>query len=579
MFIRVKTTPNSPRKSIQIVENVRDGARVKQKIVHHVGIALDEAEAQKLRHYGQELIKKITLQREAELQQGSFFPIAEADLLTTPPSQEEVVRERGRPRLKTIEEVLPPSQVTLEDIVEESRLIEGIHEIGGAMFDELYGGLVKQSRVYQRMRDVVLMRLAEPVSKYGTAARLNEQYDTEHDLDALYRMMDQLHPLIDKVKQRTFAQTCALFPDGVDLLLFDVTTLYFESVESDELRAYGYSKDCRFNTTQVVLALATNGDGLPLGYELFAGNQAEVGTLARSIEHWKTLFKIDQVCFVGDRAMFSERNLSLMEQAGYQYVVASKLKALPQPLIRQILDESAYQPMATQPQNRVAEFNHQGRRLIVSYKAERAAKDKKDRERLVTKTKKRLGTSRQAARLITNQGVKSVTRIESATVTLDDAKLQAAEQWDGLHGLITNIKDQDATTLLARYARLWVIEASFRINKHNLKMRPIFHWKKERIESHVALCYMAFATLRHLEYRVSLTQKLSVNTIVETLREVQSSIYIHKTTKDRYRVPGKFSHTARKIYTAFGLERSQDAEVYRGAQQHKMTKRGKAKQD
>ena len=99
--------------------------------------------------------------------------------------------------------------------------------------------------------------------------------------------MDKLYEQIDEVKKHTFEQTQSLFPEKVDLVLFDVTTLYFETTETDDLRKFGYSKDCKFNTTQVVLALATNQDGLPIGYELFEGNKAEVTTLAAAIESWK----------------------------------------------------------------------------------------------------------------------------------------------------------------------------------------------------------------------------------------------------------------------------------------------------
>ena len=95
--------------------------------------------------------------------------------------------------------------------------------------------------------------------------------------------------------------------------------------------------------------------------------------------------------------------------------------------------------------------------------------------------------------------------------------------------------------LIARYARLWRIEESFRINKHTLKMRPIFHFKPERIQAHIAICYMAFSVLRHMEYQVSLTQKLSVNRIIQTLMSVQASIYRHERTRDQYRVPSAFS--------------------------------------
>ena len=93
-------------------------------------------------------------------------------------------------------------------------------------------------------------------------------------------------------------------------------------------------------------------------------------------------------------------------------------------------------------------------------------------------------------------------------------------------------------------------------------MRPIFHWKPERIHAHIAMCYMTFAILRHLQYRVSLTQKISPETIIEELMNVQASIHIHKRTKDLYRVPGYFSHIARKIYKTLDITRSEDAEIY-----------------
>jgi len=157
---------------------------------------------------------------------------------------------------------------------------------------------------------------------------------------------------------------------------------------------------------------------------------------------------------------------------------------------------------------------------------------------------------------------KFVTKDESAVVNLDQDKIEEAEQWDGLHGIITNITDDTAESLLARYSRLWVIEESFRVNKHTLQMRPIFHFKPERIHAHIAICYMTFSVLRHIQYRVNLTQKISMDTILDELLNVQASIHIHKRTKDRYRLPGYFSNEARKIYKAFGLERSLDASIY-----------------
>ena len=658
MFIRVNKTPNSPRCSVQIVESIRSGDKVRIKIVHHVGIARDEDEVQKLKDYGKELIAKIIIERETASAQLTLLPSA---------SEEEILnhinKRSGRPKKKDLNNILPTSQVTLDDIVEEKRIIEGVHDIAGAMFDEMYSGFFKGKRGYEVARDVVLSRLVYPKSKRNTSQKLSSRFGKEHSVEMIYWMMDQLYPKIDLIKKMTFNKTKSLFPDKIDLLLFDVTTLYFESVETDELRNFGYSKDLRFKTTQVVLALATNQDGLPIGYELFEGNRAEVTTLVAAIESWKKLFDIHDICFVGDRAMFSGPNLQLLEEKKYHYIIAAKLKQLPEYVQQKVFDEQNYK--ASQVDDNfawVAQFpftlidcalfilkdipkpediasildgvahayafigeyfyflnrstnscvelavsdvqflelkkvlkvkrkttyliaskvclnknldaerldkirlitnHHLSGQLTVSYKSSRAFKDRKDRQHILEKIRKTLGEKGNPNKLISNSGVKQfITKDENAAITLDPQKIDDASQWDGLHGIITNIPDQTPASLLVRYSNLWVIEESFRINKHTLRMRPMFHWVPRRIHAHIALCYMTFSILRHVQYRINLTQKVSIDTILDTLLNTQASIYIHKKTKDRYRVPGNFSNDARKIYKAFGLDRSLNAEIF-----------------
>src|ERR1700722_12596857 len=171
MYIRVKSTPNSPRKSIQIVESVRAGEKVKQKIVHHVGIALDEREEQKLKDYGHELIAKITAQREKDAPQQSLFEASEPDI------SKHSKLKLGRRSRKKIEDILPPSQVTLDDILEEKRVVEGVHDVAGAMFDEMYQGLFGGRKPYQILRAVVLSRLVYPCSKRRTQEKLSKHFD------------------------------------------------------------------------------------------------------------------------------------------------------------------------------------------------------------------------------------------------------------------------------------------------------------------------------------------------------------------------------------------------------------------
>lgn len=659
MFIRVNKTPNSPRCSVQIVESIRSGDKIRTKIVHHIGIARDKEEVQKLKDYGKELIAKIIFERESSSAQLSLF---------SPASQEEILehikKAPGRPKKKELHDILPANQVTLDDIAEERRIIEGVHDIAGAMFDEMYAGLFKGKRGYEIARDVALSRLVYPKSKRNTSQKLTNSFGKKQSVEMIYWMMDQLYPKINTIKKMTFNKTKSLFPEKIDLLLFDVTTLYFESVKTDELRHFGYSKDLRFKTTQVVLALATNQDGLPIGYELFEGNRAEVTTLVDAIESWKKLFDIHDICFVGDRAMFSSANLQLLEEKKYHYIIAAKLKQLPDYVQQKIFDEQNYKISQVgnnvawvaqflftpidcslfilndipKPENlafildgiakrayafigehfyfldtstnscinlsvsdaqiielkkslkvkikttnrissktclnkkldaerldkiRLITHHHLPGQLTVSYKSSRAFKDQKDRQHILEKIQKALGEKGNPNKLISNSSIKQfITKDENAAITLDSQKIDAASQWDGLHGIITNIPDQTPASLLIRYSNLWVIEESFRINKHTLRMRPMFHWVPRRIHAHIALCYMTFSVLRHLQYRINLTQKVSIDTILDTLLNTQASIYIHKKTKDRYRIPGYFSNDARKIYKAFGLERSLNAEIF-----------------
>jgi transposase len=547
MFVRVKSTPNSPRKSIQIVENVRVGNTTKQKILHYVGVAKDEIMAEQLKNLAHETIKRLEKERQTQTE---LFDDLEP-------------KTRGRKPQKDISDIIPTSEVSLDDIEEEKRIVEGVDEIAGSAYNEIGYDKLLTRGASQLLKDVVLARLIFPYSKHKLCKTLFEQFDKKYDLNKLYRLMDQIHPNINKIKQITCAKTQALMPNA-DVVLFDVTTLHFESIDADEFREFGYSKNFRFNTTQVVLALATNEHGLPIGYELFQGNKAEVKTLIESINKWRELFNINNVTFVGDRAMFSKDNLALMDEYGYKYVIAAKLRGLSKHLQDQILDEKNYQlDFYEKDVSWIGEFNldgdHNGRKLISTYAPSRARHDRNHRNQILESLQPKTGA---AVKLIKN-GAKKYIKVEAGTTAIDDAKIVRDEQWDGMHGIITNIHDKHAKELLTKYRSLWHIEEAFRINKHDLKMRPIYHWTQKRIESHVALCYMSFALLKYIQYKVEVTQiKFSVQDVLEVLMKVQASIHVHKKTGDRYRLPSSMSNNARCIYKAFEVERSLDASIY-----------------
>jgi Transposase DDE domain len=569
VFIRVKSTPNSPRRSVQVVESVRSADAVRQRIVRHMGIALDADEEAKLRAMADEFIARETA---ARLNKDALF---EVDAASVP-------RRPGRPARQTLATVAGVDEVRLADLREVARRVEGPHEVLAPLFDYLRFDRVLDGRGTAMLRDLVIARVMAPGSKRSSAEQLDLHYGRTHSLHSVYRLMDVLHKRLDVLKQIVLEATASLTGGSVQMMLFDVTTLYFESVDADELRAFGYSKDQKYHCTQVVLALATNEDGLPIGYELFPGNTAEVKTLLACMKSWQAQLPAGQVSFVADRALCSRANLAALEAAPWNYVVAMPLRrSLAATQQAQVLNTTIAAPMELDGELVwVREFDWQGRRLVVSYSSRRAHKDQADRQALLARLQAKLAAKPRvdkatgeihqpanAKKLITNSGY--LRYIENAdqggVFVLDEDKVMADAAWDGLHAIVTNDRTSSASQLLAQYRRLWVIEESFRTIKHGLAVRPIYHFKPERIQAHIALCYLAFALTRHAQQRIKLAQQaMSVERIRAALHGVQASILEHTKTKAKYRMPSAFGHDAARIYKAFGLTRTLSPSVDTG---------------
>ncbi|HET9434787.1 MAG TPA: IS1634 family transposase [Chitinophagaceae bacterium] len=438
--------------------------------------------------------------------------------------------------------------------------MEGFHDVFGSLFNAHGFHNILPKKKSEVLKELVLARIAKPASKRESQEFLMADFGVEIPLDRIYRMMDSLAEKQNEFQTKVFQATQALCFEKINITFFDVTTLYFESVEEDELRRFGYSKDQKFHSVQVVLALATTQDGLPIGYKSFPGNTAEVSTLLECLEEWLKKLPIGQVTVVADRAMMCEKNLQALEVANIKYVIAAKLKKLPKETQEVILKKNGSEIELGNDIYMLQEHAlPNNRRLIVTYCAKRSKKDKRDRGRVLEKVKKKIGSGKNMKKLVSNRGYQKYLKAEGeGKITLDENRLEAEERWDGLHGLITNDHKCKPQELLQCYRRLWVIEESFRIQKTDLSVRPIYHFKPERIEAHILLCYLAFALIRYAEYRIELQkEKVSIQEIRRNLWRTQVSILKDHETEKNYRVPSKASSVTRKIYQTFGLIRNE----------------------
>ena len=541
MFVRVKESPNSPRKSVQIVHSYRMGDTVKQKIVRYVGIAHDEDDLEKLKLFAE----SIKIKLEADAQEMLFSP-------------EELAKINIEAK-KTYSE--DDYKVNIKDLVEEARTVSGIHDVYGTLFDELsYDKVISNPKrnvsAASVFKDIVLARIANPASKRASVDLLEEDFGISLDLDSVYRMMDKLNDkTIGKLKDITYQNTASLFKNKISVIFFDATTIYFESFEPDELKACGYSKDNKFGQPQILLALMVTEDGLPIGYELFEGNKYEGHTLIPALSQIKQKYDIDKVIFVADSAMMANYNTSFLDANGFSYIVGARLKSLPKELKDKILDSANYSAAGDVS---TASFDYNGKRLIVSYSAKRAAKDSHDREAAISSIQKRLARTKNPKDYLSSYGYKKYIKLNTAAfLALDEDKIKTDSAWDGLLGVITNDKDMAAPEVLSHYHNLYQVEDAFRVTKHDLAVRPVFHWKPDRVSAHIAICFTAYALVKHMQYRIRLLyQKLSAEKIRHTLLKVQTSVLYDRQKKIRYGLPSRMSADARKIYEVLKIKRN-----------------------
>lgn len=545
MFVRVKTTPNSPKKSVQIVASERIGETVKQRIVRHIGTAMNDDELERLKDLAEYFRSKI----EAESAPSLFKP-------------DELARMAIDYRKKA--QLQPDTQlpVDLKQLREENRVIVGIHEIYGQLFDELgfnraVGDPARRVQITKTIKHLVMARIANPASKRKSVIDLERDFGIKLDLNAVYRTLDYIDDQSQElIQKKAWDAATGLFAEKIDVVFYDCTTLYFESFTEDELREKGLSKENKHSECQVLLAMMVSRQGLPLGYRLYNGATWEGHTLKDAIAHIESMAEVDRVVFVADSGLLSKDNLALIEQSNKQYIVAARLKSQPESIKKQILDKESYQQGDQMLLKEIALPGQ--RRLLVNYTEKRARKDAYDRQKALAKLQKKIKKSKNPESFISNASHRKYLKIENQqSVKIDEEKIRYAEQWDGLHGIITNISDIVATDAFEQYRGLWQIEESFRLTKHDLSVRPIYHWTPRRIQAHVAICFMALVCIRHLSYRVKLQyQPLSPEIIRNELVHVQQSILIHKTNGTHYAIPSKPTLHAKKIYQVMGKKLS-----------------------
>jgi transposase len=351
----------------------------------------------------------------------------------------------------------------------------------------------------------VCSRFIKPVSKLDLYDNWLERLypgmiDHNTELQHIYRSLDLLARHKEEIERFLYQWEKDLFTINVDVVLYDLTTLRFESTreDMDDLRRFGYSKEMRSDCTQIVLGLLTDTNGVPLCFEVHPGNTFEGNTLSGIVEKMQKKFSIRRFIFIADRGLFSFANLEHIRESQGEFIVGLKMGSL-----EKEVQEDFYQlENFTWINDELAVYETRVRedRCIITWSKSRADRDKRTREDIIEKIKKKIvADKKKAKKLITNRNYKKYVKIQGDDQCELNHKAIAQEaSKDGFFGVITNVTSMSPAEIVANYKQLWKVEDAFGEIKGTLKTRPMFHWTDQRIIGHLVLCFLAYLCEAHL---------------------------------------------------------------------------------
>ena len=399
----------------------------------------------------------------------------------------------------------------------------GVELVLGKIFDEIGFNQIED----ELFRDLVLYRLVYPKSKLKTTEYLYRYQQKSYSEDDIYRYMDKLYnSKKDMVQQISFEHTKDLLGGKISVVFYDVTTVYFEIDNEDNLRKTGFSKEGKHQNPQIILGLLVGKQGYPLAYDVFEGNKFEGHTMLPIINSFKDKYGLDQLVIVADSGLLSNQNIVELQKGDYEFILGARIKREPQWMKEKIL--------ALDLNNGESKILKKGNlKLIVTYSESRAKKDQHNREKGLKRLEKRVKSGKLTKSSINNRGYNKYLKLEGEiNVTIDKEKYEQDSKWDGLKGYITNAnlkKDE----VLDNYQHLWRIEKAFRVAKTDLKIRPVFHRKQKRIEAHICLTFTAYKVYKELERQLKEKKSnLSPEKVIEIIQSIYQIQITTPTTKE-----------------------------------------------
>lgn len=420
-------------------------------------------------------------------------------------------RECERLKLE-IQPTLFPSVRPMVKAILSQWHITGYHTVFGSVYDCI--GFPSTL-----LRDLVIARIVYPRSKLATVRYLDQHLGIALSEDKIYRFLDTLQKNnLTKIAYDFVSKK----HNGIALIFYDVTTLYFETNIEDDLRKKGWSKDHKNELPQIVIGLFVDKEGYPFDFDFYDGSTFEGHTFSKAIKALTEKYHVADLVVVADAGMLSEKNIVFLETEKLQYIVGARLKSLSEKFKEcifahdftkePIFETSCHTTMETREKKE--------KRLIVDFSEKRAQKDAYNRKNVVKKLEEKIVSKKE----LIKKSKYIILKHQGTIVGIDQEKINQDARHDGLKGYWTNITTSTSPReIIDQYHNLWKVEKAFRMSKNDLQERPIFHRKQTRISGHLLICFCSLLVMKEAEKILSPTG-ISLLRAIEILGKVGAGV-------------------------------------------------------
>lgn len=367
------------------------------------------------------------------------------------------------------------------------------------------------------LNDLVTMRIFEPASKLRSLDLIEQFFGIKHSRKSYYKIAPQCVDLKEKVEMKVVEFAKEHYSFNFDIVFYDVTTLYFETFEEDELRKNGFSKDSKSQQPQILVALVVTKEGFPIAFEVFSGNTFEGHTIIPTIKDFIKRNKVKEFTVVADAAMISLENIIQLNQNEINYIVGARMGNLSIKLLETV------DKQIVREDGKSIRIKTELGYLICSYSSVRYRKDLYEMNKQIEKAKQVIQVPSKSRKL-------KFTKTNDQKLELNDELIEKTKKLLGIKGYYTNLEENiaDNKTIIARYHELYKIEQAFRVTKSDLQTRPIFHFKEQPIKLHILICFMALVISKHIELKAGVSIRKFID---ESKKIVDGQILNHITHK------------------------------------------------